>query len=230
MKLSTQPSCQLFSSPASLWLIYLLTLFSSIVSAFGQQPTGKQPESQGGPGRHLSPAVKVAFKPGPFGPDGKVQPVKPERMKSAPSEHETPQVEEARALAEAGIYTLTTKPHAVSLSAQQFSLLHWKPNSLNVADNPILASELIKPPVPADKRIVESSTPQHGPDFAGIGATGLSPPDGGVAAGPLQVLEVVNSSINVYDKTGTLLSSQTLNSFFGWLGTPGTDFIYDPSI
>jgi hypothetical protein len=129
MKLSTQTGCQLLSRPASLWLIYLLTVFSTIVSAFGQQPTGKQPEFQGGPGRHLSPAVKVAFKPGPFGPDGKVQPVRPERMKSAPSEHETPQVEEARALAEAGIYTLTTKPHAVSLSAQQFSLLHWKPNS-----------------------------------------------------------------------------------------------------
>lgn len=231
MRLSAQRSSQVLSKLGPLWLVSMLTLVFTIGAAPSFAQSSETPaEYQSGGHRHSQPAIQVPFKPGPFGPDGKVHPVPPVRMKSAPSEHETPEAEAARALANAGVYTLTTKPHATPLSQKQLSLLHWKPNSLNPAENPILASELINPPAQTDKRIANSSAPQHGTDFAGIGATGLSPPDGGVAAGPLQVLEVVNSSINVYDKTGVLLSSQTLNSFFGWLGTPGTDFIYDPSI
>jgi hypothetical protein len=233
MNLSAHADSRLCPRPGLFWLS-LIICFMSIVPAFGQQPASKPPDHQGARGRRLSPAVKVAFKPGPFGPDGKVYLVKPEPMTSVPNETETPEIEEARALANAGIYTLTNKPRAFPLSQRQFSLLHWKPNSLNVGENPLMGSELIRPPVePAakrDKRILQSSTPQHGTDFPGIGQDGFIPPDGGVAAGPLQVIEVVNASINVYDKNGTSLSSQTLKDFFSRLGTPASDFIFDPSI
>ena len=233
MKLSAHADSSRCSRPLLLWLSLIASCLST-VCAFAQQSSDKPPEYHGAGGRHLSPVVRVPFKRGPFGPDGKVHQVKPQPMTSVPNEVETPQIEAARALAQAGVYTLTNKQYAWPLSKQQFSLLQWKPNSLNVSENPLMASELIKQPMePAakkNKRILQSSTPQHGTDFPGIGATGLIPPDGGVAAGSVQVVEVVNSSINVYDKNGNLLSSQTLQNFFSGLGTPGSDFIYDPSI
>jgi hypothetical protein len=233
MNLSAHADSHLCSRLGLLWLS-LIVFFVSIVPAFGQLPASKSPDHQGAQGRRLSPAVKVAFKPGPFGPDGEVQQAKPEPMTSVPNEVETPQIEEARALANAGIFTLTNKPPAWPLTQHQLSLLHWKPNSLNVAENPLMGLELIKPGLePAakrNKRIQQSSTPQHGTDFPGIGEDGAIPPDGGVAAGPLQVIEVVNASINVYDKNGTSLSSQTLKDFFKGLGTPASDYVFDPSI
>ena len=66
--------------------------------------------------------------------------------------------------------------------------------------------------------------------FPGISYTGFIPPDGGLAAGQVNVVAVVNDTINVWDKNGTLLSSQSLGDFFSALGTPGQDFIFDPSI
>jgi hypothetical protein len=221
------------SQPGSLGLSALLLFVATLVPALGQQPVTPT-DHEGASHFHRIHAGKVPFKPGPFGPDGKVHPVVPKALASFPNESETPEVELSRELAKSGIFTLTNKQPSASLSSQQLNLLHWSPNSLNVAENPMMGSELLKAPIEpaarADKRILKSSVPQHGTDFPGIGATGFSPPDGGVAAGPLQVLEVVNSSINVYDKNGNLLSSQTLNNFFSSLGTPGSDFIFDPSI
>jgi len=206
----------------------------TILPLFGQQSQAVPPDHQGGGSRHTLHAAKVPFQRGPFGPDGKVYQVTPKQAQTFPNETETPQVREAHALAMSGIYTLTTKQPTTTLSSQDLSLLHWNPSKLSVTENPLLGSELLKQPIePAakkDKNILNSSVPQHGRDFSGIGATGYFPPDGGVAAGPLQVLEVVNSSINVYDKNGILLSSQTLNNFFSSLGTPGSDYLFDPSI
>jgi len=223
------PSARLRARLVGLWLT-----LAAIVPALAQQSQSIPPDHQGGGSRHLQRATKVPFKPGPFGPDGKVYKVVPQEAKSFPNETETPQVREAQALAASGIYSLTTKKPSATLSEQQLSLLHWNPSKLNVSENPILGSELLKQPLePAarkDKKILDSSVPQHGRDFTGIGATGYFPPDGGVAAGPLQVVEVVNSSINVYDKNGILLSSQTLNNFFSGLGTPGSDFLFDPQV
>jgi hypothetical protein len=67
------------------------------------------------------------------------------------------------------------------------------------------------------------------PSFSGIGDDGLDPPDGGVAAGPLNVVAVVNDTIQVFDKSGNLLSSQSLFDLFN--GLPGTsDQFFDPSV
>lgn len=67
-----------------------------------------------------------------------------------------------------------------------------------------------------------------GTNFNGSGYTGWIPPDGGLAAGPHQVIVAVNGAFNVFGKGGTLLSSQTLASFFSGLPDAGTAF--DPHV
>jgi hypothetical protein len=62
--------------------------------------------------------------------------------------------------------------------------------------------------------------------FPGIGATGFEPPDTDMAVGPNQVVETVNTSLQIYDKAGNTLFAQSLNTFFG----SGTDFLSDPRV
>lgn len=61
--------------------------------------------------------------------------------------------------------------------------------------------------------------------FAGMNfndtASGGEPPDTIVAAGPNHVVELVNTAIRVYDKTGSVLSTQEPSSFFSSLGAVG---------
>jgi Bacterial Ig-like domain (group 3) len=209
-----------------------LLIGSLLTTAAMAQGGGALADHQGGAGGAARKAVHVPFKRGPFGPDGKVHQVEPPALRTFPHETETPQIEEGRALAAAGIFTLTDKKPSQTLNAQQLSLLNWDPGTFNPAENSSLL-DLFKSPVAparAAKTAKPSSVPVAGPTFGGISATGYYPPDGGVAAGSLQVVEVVNSTINVYDKNGNLLSSQTLNNFFSFLGTPGSDFLFDPSV
>lgn len=219
--------------PTSFLGLILFTLLPWL-PASGQQT--KQPEYQGGGGRGLQAPVKVPFKAGPFGPDGKVHPVVPDlKARKFPNEVETPQEEAAEERAAAGLSAPTSKQYVQVLSSQQLSLLNWNPSKFDPAQNPILGGQLFKSGAPKDpfhapKGFKKDGLPAKGENFAGFGDTGYFPPDGGVAAGPYQVVEVVNSSMNIYDKNGNLLSSQTLNNFFGGLGTPGSDFLYDPSI
>ena len=72
--------------------------------------------------------------------------------------------------------------------------------------------------------------PVKGKDFAGFGDTDGFPRRRHRRWSCFSWSKCVNSSINVYDKNGNLLSSQTLNNFFSGLGTPGSDFLFDPSI
>jgi hypothetical protein len=61
--------------------------------------------------------------------------------------------------------------------------------------------------------------------FAGMSfsdtTSGGEPPDTILAAGPNQVVELVNTAIRVYDKNGGVLSTQELSSFFNPLGAVG---------
>ncbi|MCC6962061.1 MAG: hypothetical protein IT585_02305 [candidate division Zixibacteria bacterium] len=68
--------------------------------------------------------------------------------------------------------------------------------------------------------------------FAGIGATGWDPPDPCLAAGPNHVIEVVNSSIAIFDKnTGVKLLQSTAGFWFGsTVPAPPSGFIYDPKV
>lgn len=53
------------------------------------------------------------------------------------------------------------------------------------------------------------------------------PPDSAMAAGPFQVVVIVNAVVKVFSKNGTQLSSTSLNTFFSPAAGSG-DFIFDP--
>jgi len=67
-----------------------------------------------------------------------------------------------------------------------------------------------------------------GTNFNGSGYTGWIPPDGGLATGPHQVIVAINGAFNVFGKGGTVLSSQTLASFFS--GLPDASTAFDPHV
>ena len=62
--------------------------------------------------------------------------------------------------------------------------------------------------------------PEPGPLFEGIGQTGYIPPDTNIAVGPNHIVEVVNSEIAVFDKTGLMKSGypKALGSLWSTLG------------
>jgi hypothetical protein len=61
--------------------------------------------------------------------------------------------------------------------------------------------------------------PTASANFDGIGANGSAPPDNDVAAGPSQVVELVNSELAVYSKTGSvLLSPRATNTLWSGFG------------
>ena len=55
----------------------------------------------------------------------------------------------------------------------------------------------------------------------GAGATGWAPPDPNAAVGPNNIVQAVNNNILFFNKSGTLISQQTLNTFFN--ATSGGD-------
>jgi hypothetical protein len=68
--------------------------------------------------------------------------------------------------------------------------------------------------------------------FAGMNDTGWDPPDPHVAAGPNQIVEVVNSTIGIFDKTTGAVLLQSTGGF--WFQNtsppPPSGFIYDPKV
>ena len=68
--------------------------------------------------------------------------------------------------------------------------------------------------------------------FVGISNTGWDPPDPHVAAGPNHVVEVVNSSIAIFDKvTGEKLLQATAGFWFqNTTPPPASGFIFDPKV
>ncbi len=58
---------------------------------------------------------------------------------------------------------------------------------------------------------------------------GYVPPDSDVAVGPNYVVETVNTTIGVYDKSGNLASKQDLRTLFG-LGINTNDLLTDPAV
>src|SRR5438094_5122672 len=67
-----------------------------------------------------------------------------------------------------------------------------------------------------DERVTPTVTAMAG--FTGVNNTGWTPPDSNIAVGPSYVIETVNESMAIYNKsTGALLSSQALTSLFSGL-------------
>jgi len=72
----------------------------------------------------------------------------------------------------------------------------------------------------------EPSAPSSAGNFGGISATGWTPPDCHLAAGPAHLLLAVNSSVAIYDKSGSRKLAKTLDSWFGNVITAAK--IFDP--
>ncbi|MGB2605220.1 MAG: Ig-like domain repeat protein [Candidatus Sulfotelmatobacter sp.] len=202
-----------------------------------QSPT-KAPAFRKGGGHLAMAPYKVPFKPGPVGADGKVHQLAPKKTPWFIPEGETEQAEAARERADAGIFDLTTKPRTRALSPDELKSLNWFPTKVNVpalgaqkmgavGNNPLNTSKEVNS---AHNSSSSRSTPGGQTGFPGIGYTGDIPPDGGVAAGHVNVVSVVNDTINVWDKNGNLLSSEFLSDLFSAVGTPAQDFLFDPSV
>lgn len=81
--------------------------------------------------------------------------------------------------------------------------------------------------------ITASAAPKtlSGGSFAGSSYTGQAPPDGGLGAGPYNVVQAVNGAVSIYSKDGVTfgqqLSSQSLSTFFG---SPSGGVTFDPQV
>jgi hypothetical protein len=106
------------------------------------------------------------------------------------------------------------------------------------ADRPIIETEAL--PSGTSTNGPESVEPQPdapvlGHSFEGMADTGWIPPDHVVAAGPNNIVVATNGGVNILDKRGNSLSSQTLVGFFSALGPEHNDvfdpwIVYDPYI
>jgi hypothetical protein len=79
-----------------------------------------------------------------------------------------------------------------------------------------------------EERLTLSTT--LGTSFIGDNGTGWYPPDTNLAVGPSHVVETVNETLAIYNKsTGALISSQTLQNFFSGY-VQGSIGMFDPSV
>lgn len=76
-------------------------------------------------------------------------------------------------------------------------------------------------------RTLAPDLPAQGSSFAGISFTGQYPPDGGLAAGPLYLIEIVNGAVAYYTKDGTKVSQTSLTAFFGATGLSDPRILFD---
>lgn len=73
----------------------------------------------------------------------------------------------------------------------------------------------------------QPDTPALGTSFLGVADTGSFPPDSQIGAGPNNIVASTNGAVNIRDKRGNSLSSQTLRAFFSPLGAEHSD-VFDP--
>jgi hypothetical protein len=72
------------------------------------------------------------------------------------------------------------------------------------------------------------ATPGAIKSFAGIPFTGLNPPDMGLAVGTQYVLQTVNSSVTVLNKTSGAVATGFPKTLQAFLGRPAGAFLFDP--
>ena len=77
--------------------------------------------------------------------------------------------------------------------------------------------------------ILDSLAPAILASFPGIQQTAFRPPDCTIAAGPLQVVVAVNTTMAIYSKSGTLQTTWQLSSLFAPIIPPGAR-IFDPKV
>lgn len=210
-----------------LWVPIALTL-TAMASPQNSTSSSQvaQPHYVGGGGRVVNRARRMPFVKGPIGADGKVHQVTPQQPARSVPLGMTPEGIAAKKAAEAGSATHSNVPQVQVYTPQQLQALGWNPTKHSLQPPPITA--------PTQGSASKSGSAKPGSsvitaspaaEFPGAGFTGFIPPDGGVAAGPVNVVETVNGAVNIYDKNGNLLSSQGLAAFFG-----ASDFSFDPSV
>jgi hypothetical protein len=124
----------------------------------------------------------------------------------------------------------------------------WADNSTTLINNTspffTVATSMCTVPLTTDKFDPHPSSSNPAPmgrlttfgvGFPGLSfsqSTGLVPPDTNVAVGPTNIVETVNSTIAVYDKTGAMLLSEPLSTFFASIKTPGPPVVplLDPQV
>lgn len=210
-----------------------LSCAASLMAQQAQKPY------KGGGGKAEVPGMRVPFQAGPLDESGHVyQVIPPQNVISVPL-HMTDETLKAKQAATSGTAVPSTKPLARELTSAESSAFHTsqtkiKSFSLQRAGQAQAVSTAptagARPgPVSLARTISGVGGRRNAPTFLGVGFTGFIPPDGGVAAGPFNVVGVVNATIQVFDKNGNLLSSQDLGTFFNGV-TGASDFVFDPSV
>jgi Bacterial Ig-like domain (group 3) len=212
-------------------LAVLLGLIAWVPCHGQAQSSIKAPAFRQGSGDLAMAPLKVPFKPGPFGPDGKVHFLPPLKKVLHP-ESEIEQAEKAKERANAGMADLTTKPFAKVLSEQELKALKWDFTKMRAPNSAAASSQegATNTRAPRLSTSGPAATTSNTNNFFGLIDTGYFPPDGGVAAGHVDLVEVVNDDIAVFDKSGFLLSVQYLSDLFASVGTPAQDNISDPRV
>ncbi|MCH8977949.1 MAG: hypothetical protein IH945_01740 [Armatimonadetes bacterium] len=114
----------------------------------------------------------------------------------------------------------------LSFFPQISSVIRQKPIS---PENPSLGLSLTGPALPGGTTSMTSRTgPTTGPLFPGSGWTVWDPADPDLAVGPNHIVQVVNTSILFFSKTGTLQATIASSSMFSGVAQVSTQF--DPRV
>ncbi|MCA9169258.1 MAG: hypothetical protein KDB23_16400, partial [Planctomycetales bacterium] len=121
----------------------------------------------------------------------------------------------------------------ISDPSPEYSLIVTRDADVDREQNDsFLSAQLLEGPLQSIGYVSDISvgTLQERSSFTGPDYTGFIPPDPSAAAGPTQLVTVVNTQIAIYDKsTGSQLFEEDLsgeNGFFGLLGA--TEAVFDP--
>ncbi|MFM7189016.1 MAG: beta strand repeat-containing protein [Armatimonadota bacterium] len=123
----------------------------------------------------------------------------------------------------------------LSVPASSIDTRTWQPQvvqrhqgNVEPPENPVMPPVVTgkKHDLPIGKVDPSAASVTPGKKFAGISSTGWYPPDCDIAVGQNHIVEVVNSSIAFYTKSGTRELQQTFDTFFA--GVAGGSFLFDP--
>ena len=123
----------------------------------------------------------------------------------------------------------------LSVPASSIDTRLWQPQvverhqgNVEPPENPVMPPSVTskRHDVPVGKVDAGSARVAPGKKFPGMSSTGWYPPDCDIAVGQNHIVEVVNSSIAFYTKSGTRQLQQTFETFFS--GVAGGSFLFDP--
>src|SRR5215831_15241231 len=92
--------------------------------------------------------------------------------------------------------------------------LTWRSRNRGRMSSARAARRIVPAVEPCEERTLLSLSVGTNFSATGFPNSGFIPPDTQGAAGPTQLVEIINGAFAVYSKTGTLMSRTTLDSFF----------------